>query len=188
MKSAAESAATLATPEVAFVLPLADEAHNFLTALQVEIFRRHGVNDALLAVPHVTLKLGFMTPDLGPFADYIDEVARTTDALPIVLRGIRSFDEEVIFLDVEQTPALDQLRRRIVRELSDRFHVPPKEYEDDRFHFHVTLAYGLPRPAFEEELAHLTRLDPAFRFEAQTLAMLCHTGDHWVTYRRAALR
>ncbi len=183
-----ESAETLARPEVAFVLPLAEDAHNFITELQVEILRRYGVNDGLLASPHVTLKLGFKTPDLRPFADYVDEVARTTPAPEITLRGISSFEEGIIFVDVEPTAALDQLRRRIVRDLAERFQIEPKPYEDDRFHFHVTVAYGLPPSAFEKELAYLRTLNPTFRFKAQTLAMLCHTGEHWITYRRAALR
>ena len=183
-----ESAETLARPEVAFVLPLSEEAHNFITELQVEILRRYGVNDGLLASPHVTLKLGFKTPDLRPFADYIDEVARTTPAPEITLRGISSFEEGIIFVDVEPTAALDQLRRRIVRDLAARFGIEPKPFEDDRFHFHVTVAYGLPQQAFEKELAYLRTLNPTFRFKAQTLAMLCHTGEHWITYRRAALR
>ena len=183
-----DGAVTLAHPEVAFVLPLSDEAHNFITELEVEILRRYGVNEGLLAPPHITLKLGFKTTDLRPFADYVDEVARTTPPLEITLRGIGSFDEGIIFIDVERTAALDQLRRRILRDLAERFQIEPKPFEDDRFHFHVTVAYGLPQSAFEKELAHLAPLNPTFRFEAQTIAMLCHTGDHWITYRRAALR
>ena len=182
-----ERAETLARPEVAFVVPLGDEAHNYMAQLQVEILRRHGVNDGLTAPPHITLKLGFKTPDLARFADYLEEVARSTPSFEITLRGISSFEEGVIFVDVEPPPELHQLRRRVVRELSERFQIEPKPLEDDRFHFHATLAYGLPRRAFEEEVARLSPLKPAFCFEARTLAMLCHTGDHWITYRRAAL-
>jgi 2'-5' RNA ligase len=183
-----ENASTLARPEIAYVLPLGDEAHNFMTQLQVDISRRHGgLNDGMTAPPHITLKLGFRTPDLAQFAGYLDEVAQSTPAFEVSLSGISSFEEGIIFLDVEPNPTLDQLRRRIVRELSDRFQVEPKPLEDHRFHFHATLAYGLPPTAFEEELARLSPLTPRFRFEARTLAMLVHTGEHWVTYRRTAL-
>ena len=183
-----DGAETLERPEVAFVLPLGDDAHNFMTELQVDILRRHGVNDGLLAAPHVTLKLGFKTPDLRRFADYVDEVASGTPALDMTLRGIGSFEEGIIFVDVERTTALDQLRRRIVKDLEERFQIAPKPLEDDRFHFHATLAYGLPQRAFEQELVRLTPLNPTFRFQARTLTMLCHTGEHWIAYRRAALR
>ena len=182
-----ERAETLARPEIAFVLPLGEDAHNFMTQLQVEILRRHGVNDGLTAVPHITLKLGFKTPDLAVFADYLDEVAKSTPAFEITLRGISSFEEGIIFVDVEPSPELDQLRRRIVRELSERFQITPKPLEDNRFHFHATLAYGLPQTVFEQEIARLSPLKPSFCFEARTIAMLCHTGDHWITYRLAAL-
>lgn len=182
-----ERAATLARPQIAIVLPLDHAAHNFMARHQVEILRRHGINEGLTAVPHVTLKLGFKTPDLETFAGYLDEVAKSTPTFEVTLRGIGSFEEGVIFLDVEPTPALDQLRRRIVRELAERYQIEPRPLEDDRFHFHSTLAYGLTQKAFEQELVRLTPLKPTFHFKAQTLALLCHTGDHWITYRRAAL-
>lgn len=178
----------LSRPELAFVVMLGDDAHNFMTELQVEILKRQGINEGLIAPPHITLKLGFKSPDLAVFAGYLDEVARSTAPFEITLRGINAFDDGVIFLDVEPTEALDRLRRRVVRELSERFQIEPRPLEGDRFRFHATIAYGLPQKAFEEELARLSRLTPSFRFQAQTLAMFCHAGKHWITYRRAALR
>jgi 2'-5' RNA ligase len=181
------SRARLEKPELAYVLPLGHEAHNWMTALQVEILQRHGVNEGLIAPPHITLKLGFKRPELALFGAYLDEVAKATPAFEVTLRGIDSFDDGVIFVDVEPTPALDQLRRKIVRELSDRYGVEPRPLEGDQFQFHATLAYGLPKKAFEEERARLSRLKPVFRFQAQTLSMLAHTGKHWITYRRQEL-
>jgi len=178
----------LSRPELAFVVMVGDDAHNFMTELQVEILQRHGVNEGLIAPPHITLKLGFKTPDLAAFAGYLDEVARTTTPFPIIMRGIGAFPDGVIFLDVEPTEELDRLRRRIVRELSERFQIEPRSLEGDQFRFHATLAYRLPAKGFDEELARLSQLTPSFRFQAQTLAMFCHTGKHWTTYRRAALR
>lgn len=180
--------ADLERPELAFVLPVGDDAHNYMTAVQVEVLKRQGINDALVAPPHITLKLGFKTADLGILADYLDEVARTTPPFEITMGRISAFDDGVIFMRVEPTEHLERLRRRIVRELRERFQIEPRALEEDRFRFHATLAYGLSKKGFEEELPRLSRLTPSFRFQAQTLAMFCHMGKHWITYRRAALR
>ncbi len=173
--------------EVAYVLPLGDEAHNYMARLELEILKRNGVNDALTAAPHITLKLGFKTTDLGVFEGYFDELARSTPPFEIAMRGVSSFEEGILFLGVEPSPTLDQLRRKIVRDLAERFQVEPRPLEGDQFRFHATLAHGLSKEAFERERALLSRLSPSFRFEARTLAMLAHTGQHWMTYRRAAL-
>jgi 2'-5' RNA ligase len=180
--------AQLSPPELAFVVMVGDDAHNFMTELQVEILKRQGVNEGLIAPPHITLKLGFKTPELPMFARYLDEVARTTKPFQITMRGIGAFPDGVIYLDVEPTEELDRLRRKIVRELSERFQIEPRPLEGDQFRLHATLAYGLPEKGFDEELARLSQLTPSFRFQAQTLALFCHTGKHWITYRRAALR
>lgn len=180
--------AQLSRPELAFVVMVDDDAHNFMTELQVDILKRQGVNEGLTAPPHITLKLGFKTPELPVFASYFDEVARTTTPFEITMRGIDAFPDGVIFLDVEPAEELDRLRRRIVRELSERFGIEPRPLEGDQFRFHATLAYGLPEKGFDEERARLSQLTPSFRFQAQELALFCHTGKHWITYRRAALR
>jgi 2'-5' RNA ligase len=173
--------------EIAFVVPLADEARNYVRRLQVDILRRHGVNEGLTATPHITLKLGFKTAELDAFEGYLDEIARATAPLEVRLSKISYFDEGIIFVDVEPNPPLDRLRRTIVRDLADRFAVPPRPLEGDQFRFHATLAYGLPKKRFHQEYERLSRLAPSLRFEARSLAMLCHTGEHWITYRRAAL-
>jgi 2'-5' RNA ligase len=180
--------AQLSKPELALVLLVDHDAHNFMTELQVDVLKRQGVNEGLIAPPHITLKLGFKTPDLAVFALYLDEVARTTAPFEITMRGIGSFPDGVIFLDVEPSTELDLLRRRIVRELAERFGIEPRPLEGDQFRFHATIAYGLPEKGFDEERARLSQLTPSFRFRARELALFCHTGKHWITYRRAALR
>ena len=183
-----QRAANFRRLEVALVLPLADEAHNYATRFQVELLRRLGQNDGLAAPPHVTLKLGFKTADLDAVAAYVDEVARETPPLEIRLPRFDAFDDGILFLDVEPTPELDRVRRRIVREVEARFAVPPRPLEGDQFRFHVTLAYGLPKKLFAAERARLlAERPPPLRFEARSIEMICDTGGRWTCYHRAAL-
>jgi 2'-5' RNA ligase len=174
---------------VALLLDGATDAYNHVTALQLAIRRRAGVNEGLSAPPHISLKLGFGATDLDGLARLLDEVAARTEAPEIALGNVASFrDEGILFLDVVKTPELDRLRRDIVGQLAERFQVRPNRYEGDVFHLHVTLAYGLPRREFERECALLAPEAAPFRFRARSLALLCWTGTHWMTVRRATLR
>jgi 2'-5' RNA ligase len=134
------------------------------------------------------LKLGFKTSDLPMYEAYLDELARTTPPFVVRLSHVDCFEEGIIFLGVEPNPALEELRRRLVGELSHRFGIEPGPLEGDQFRFHATLAYGLPPRTFQREYHRLSQLNPRFAFQASSIAILCQTADHWITYRRAALR
>jgi 2'-5' RNA ligase len=183
-----QRAANFRLLEVALVLPLADEPHNYAIGVQVDLLRRYGQNDGLAAPPHITLKLGFKTADLGAVAAYVEEIARETAPLEVSLPRFDAFDEGILFLAVEPTAELDKLRRRIVRDVEERFAVPPRPLEGDLFRFHVTLAYGLPRKIFAAERARLaSERPPPLRFPARSIEMICDTGGRWTCYHRAAL-
>lgn len=175
--------------ELAFVILTSDEVHNHVRRQQLELLRRHGANPALRATPHITLKLGFPAVTLEPFERFLDELAADLAPFEIRLPGYGSFDEGILYLDVERTSPLEALRRRIVGELAARFGVRPLALEEgDRFHFHATLAYGLSRSDFERARGALRHTPLDFRFQVERLALLCHTGSEWVTYRRARVR
>jgi 2'-5' RNA ligase len=183
-----QRAANFRRLEIAFALPLGDDAHNYMRQLQVTLLKKHGFPEGLTAPPHITLKLGFKTSDLGVYEAYLDELARTTPPFLVHLSGVDSFGEGIIFLGVEPNPVLEQLRRRVVCDLSQRFAIEPRPLEGDQFRFHATLAHGLPPRTFQREVQRLSQLAPRFAFQASSVAILCQAADHWITYRRAALR
>jgi 2'-5' RNA ligase len=97
------------------------------------------------------------------------------------------FDEAgIVYMDVVHTPELDSLRRRIVNDLSMQYGIKPNDLEGDQYHFHATLAYlsknDLSRARRELEHVQIER-----RFRLNTLGLICHTGDGWITYKRARL-
>jgi 2'-5' RNA ligase len=173
--------------EIAIVIPLSDEAQNYLVRLQLDILKRFGVNDGLTAHPHITLKLGFRVSDVEPFAQYIEEIAKTTSPFSVTLANFGDFDQRILFQHVQEDFRLDQLRRRIVGDLSEKFGVVPNRLEGDEFKFHVTLAYGMKRSQFLAAKAELSKLKPTRSFRAESLELLCHTGVHWFTYRRSTI-
>ena len=175
------------TFEIAYVILVSSEVHNYMTRLQLDILRRYGANPGLTASPHITLKLGFEVSEIEPFAAYLDRIAGDIEPFEICVRNIDVFDGGIIFLDVEQDPRLENLRRRILRDLSEKYGVEPYPLEGDQYRFHATLAYGLSNRDFERAWKELKDLKVEFRFVFDTLGLFCHTGDGWITYRRAVL-
>ena len=99
------------------------------------------------------------------------------------LRGIGSFEEGIIFLDVEPTP-LSISSGGASSGTRGALRGPAEAVRGRSFHFHVTLAYGCRRRRSEKERDLRSTRVRASASGRRPFAMLCHTGDHWITYRR----
>jgi 2'-5' RNA ligase len=173
---------------VAVVLPLGGEAGRWMLDQQLGMLQRHGCNPGLDAPPHVTLKMGFKVDATAPVERWLADLAAQIAPFTLRLRGIGRFDEGILFLDVERDAALEALRRHVLAELQAGFGVVPQPIEDDRFHFHATLTYGLPGKALDAEQQRLLALAPAFDVPIDHLALWVHGGEHWVALDRQPLR
>ena len=61
--------------------------------------------------------------------------------------------------------------------------------EDGRYHFHATLAAGLPPDEFARAQAALEGTPVGFRFIFDTLGLFCGLGpEESIVYRRAPVR
>jgi 2'-5' RNA ligase len=170
-----------------YAILVGEELHNYIRRLQLEILGKYGRYADVEVSPHITLKQAFPMREIQPFEQHFDTLVAETEPFEITVRDIGFFDDGVVFLDVVQTPSLDSLRKRIVQDLSSGFGVKPYALEDDRYHFHATLARGLPRDSFERARQSLTGRRVEFRFVCDTLALLCRAGGVWITYKRSAL-
>ncbi len=172
---------------LAVVIPLGAEAAHLATGLQIEILRKYGYNPGLDAYPHITLKMGFDVTEIAPFEALVEKIASGVRPFEITVRNFSSFEEGILFLDVEPCNALEQLRQQILAELSASHGIRPLEIEGPQFHFHVTLAHGFTRHEFDElRKSHVTR-KVELKFTARQLALFCHTGSHWVCCKQAGL-
>lgn len=174
--------------QLAYALLVNDEVHNFMRRLEVAIYEQYGSNPAIRLPPHITLKQGFSAGSLKPFEDYLDVLARTVEPFEIVTTGIGSFEQGIIFLDVAQDPRLKTLQRRILEDLSSHG-AAPAPFEDDRYHFHATVASGLEVDALHALCQTLKDTRADFRFVFETLGLFYHAGAHgWILYKRAAMK
>ncbi len=174
--------------QLGFAIILDDATHNLVRRLQLRVARELGIkNPALKQVPHVTLKQPFHAKALEPIEAYFDELLTSIQPFPVQLQGLGWFDEDrVVFLDVAPDPRLETLRRRVLADLGERFRVKPREIEDDRYHFHLTLAYGLAPEDFERTRALVAAEEPpSRRFTCDTLGLFYYTGEEWVVYKRS---
>jgi 2'-5' RNA ligase len=174
------------TLEIAYVIIVSDEVHNYMSKRQLEILRQFGWNQGLEATPHITLKLGFPVEEIGPFEEYFDKLLEEVEPLPICVKDIGFFDEGIIFMNIEHSPQLESLRRRIVNDLSIKYGIVPYPLEDERYRFHGTLGY-VSRRDLPTARMQFEGVKAEFHFMLDTLAILCHTGKEWVTYKRGKL-
>jgi 2'-5' RNA ligase len=136
------------------------------------------------AAPHITLKLGFDTPTTGAVIDCVSRLARDLPPFPISIRDVGFFDDGVAFLDVEPNQTLERLRQAILTELVERHGIRREPIEDERFHFHVTLAYGLSPQELDSTRASFA--DRQFRrvFDAESIDVFRAAGSRWLTCER----
>lgn len=174
--------------QLALVIPLDDASAHDCTRLQIDILRKYGSNPALEAHPHITLKLGFSASETEPFEEYLEELGDAIAPFEIAIRNFDFFDEGIMFLDLEPNSTLEKLRQRILSDLAERYGIQAHAIEDERFRFHVTLAYGLPRRTFDDLRESFVSRRVDFKFNAHRIDLFYHTGHQWVTYKRAALR
>ena len=163
---------------------LNDEVHNFMRRLQVDILNQYGTVSAIAECQHITLKQAFAVDALEPFERYFDRLVNEIKPFELVIKGIGSFDEGIIFLDVEQDIRLKTLRLKILRDLSEQFGIKPHPLEDERYYFHATLVHKMSKGDFAKTLQHLKDIEVSFRFLFDTLGLFYFTGEEWITYKR----
>jgi len=166
---------------------VSEDLHNYMRRLQVGMLLEYGSSFGIEVSPHITLKQAFEVREVEPFERYFDRLVAEIEPFEITVRGVGVFDDGVIFMDVAKNGVLDSLRRRIVRDLATEFGVRPNDLEDDRYHFHATLAKGLPPAYLERARRALEGTLVEFRFPCDTLGLLSHTGTAWITYKRSVL-
>lgn len=171
---------------LAYVIPVSDEARNYMRRVEVEVLGRYGPDPALDEDAHITLKQGFIAPALEPFVRHLDEVAAEVEPFEVVMSGIGAFERGILFVDVRPDPPLEALRQRVVRDLSARFGVEPYALEGAGYRFHATLAYGLSDADAARARRTLEAEPVEFRFPL-TLGLLYHTGARWIMYRTVSV-
>jgi len=173
--------------EIAYALLVSDEIHNFVSASQIDLLEACGPGPQFHVVPHITLKLGFKAPSVREFEAHFDALVGNIEPFEIRVGNIGFFPEGIVFLDVEPSERLRSLRLQVLRELADEYGIVPHEIEGSRYHFHVTIARDLSPTQLARARQLFENSADRFRFVPEAAALLCHTGDQWVFYKRSRI-
>ena len=169
--------------QVAYIIPLDPAVQAFARQLAEEAQTLFGANRALVIEPHITLKTPFEATSLAPFEPLLDALGSELSPFEIHIRGINWFEPDVIFLDVVQDTRLDTLRQRLLAALTE-LGVRPDAVEGDGYHFHITVAWGLP-PEQIRALWHRWRDLPVKLTTLVTeIALVANDGTGWRIRRR----
>lgn len=176
---------------IGYAVLLDDASHNYARQAELDISQRFQTRGGLRQSPHITVKQPFSVETLGPFAGYLDDLARETAAFPIVLSGIDFFEPKAIFIDVEENEHLRALHTKIIDHLRAEHGIEPNAaIEEKNVRFHSTLATSdLTEENFHKAKEYLKNEKPSFSFQASTLALFLHLSpeEGWIIYRRARL-
>ncbi len=169
--------------QLAYIIPLDEAVASFARQLVDEAQAEFGANRALVIEPHITLKTPFEAVGLAPFERVLDDLAGELSPFEIHMTGINWFEPDVVFLDVVQDARLDLLRRRLLAALAE-WGVQPDAVEGDGYHFHITVAWGLPPEAIRRLWERWRGLAVNLTTPLMEVALVANDGTGWRWVRR----
>jgi 2'-5' RNA ligase len=92
-------------------------------------------------VPHITLYPTSTTRDIRDVIRTVERVGQKYTLMPFSIKGFGRFtNSRVIYLDIETSPSLKQLRAELAQELNTIVTTPPTSTNPD-YPFHATIAF-----------------------------------------------
>lgn len=136
---------------------------------------------ALRAPPHITLIPPFKweLDGLKHLEDVLRKFTATQKPLLIRLRDFGAFPPRVVFVDIEESDALCELRGALKSCLDARFDFK-SERPDRPFRPHMTVAFrDLRKSKFHMAWRYFSSLEYQREFVANQLFLLQHDGARW---------
>lgn len=105
-------------------------------------FRVEGVTTKR-AVPHITLFGPFQTNNTNKIITEVERICQNYELVPFTIKGFGCFNRKmnkVIYLEIEPSPELKELRWKLAQQLGKISNTLPKDMQQ-RFQFHATIAF-----------------------------------------------
>lgn len=169
--------------KAAFALLVDADVQNVVRAVVWEIHRKYRTDIDVARLPqHVSLKQPFEITALGPVEQYMSELAASVAPLElhlthleIVPARVENVDSAILWMDVEQTAALQSLQARLNDELASRFVNTAADYDGATYHFHLTLMIGgQPLSIYQKIHPEYSHRLADLRADARQLAMFIY--------------
>lgn len=148
-----------------------------------EYFRdKYHSKAALNSPPHITLHMPFLWNEEKEkkLVTKLLDFARQCDPLKVCLDNFSSFPPKVIFLNVAESDALDQLQHKLHRFFKRELDIFNANYQDRPFHPHLTLAFrDLKKSQYSLAWHEFSKKEYKAEFMADKIALLKHNGKTW---------
>ena len=140
------------------------------------------------AIPaHFTLKYHFTTAEIGQLEALLERFVRTHSRTPVTIGGFGHFLEDVVFVEVELSPAAKRTFEALVSTLRTLPWMPWDRFDAENLHPHMTIAERCGVD-FPEVWEFLTPLERRFSAWFDNITILRKVGerddmDLWAVHR-----
>ena len=158
--------------------PAYEEAHRLK-----EYFREKYHSKAALNSPaHITLHMPFLWNEQKEkkLTGKLQEFASKCVPIKLCLDNFSSFPPRVIFMNVTESDALEELQMNLHRFFKQELDIFNANYLDKPFHPHLTLAFrDLKKAQYHLAWEEFSRKEYKVEFMADKIALLKHNGKSW---------
>lgn len=173
---------------VALIPP--SEFYERVQKLKEEVAEKYDSKAALRSPPHITLHMPFRFREdrEDQLHDIFHRFAASQQAFTVTQNGFGCFEPRVIYVNVDLSPQLDELRRALVKQMRHDLKLENADYKDRPFHPHMTIAFrDLKKPAFYEAWKQYQDQYIAHSWTCNSFFLLRHTGKIWLPHTEYGL-
>ncbi len=145
---------------------------------------------ALNSPPHITLHMPFFWKGEKEkkLVAKLEEFARKCGPIKLCLDNFSSFPPRVIFMNVTESDALDELQQNLHRFFKRELDIFNANYQDKPFHPHLTLAFrDLRKSQYHLAWQEFSKKEYKAEFMADKIALLKHNGKNWDVLKEVIL-
>lgn len=158
--------------------PVFDEA----LELKEYFARNYQSKAALNSPPHITLHMPFLWhgEKETKLVTKLQDFASQCDPIKVCLDNFASFPPRVIFMNVTESDALDEMQKELHRFFKQELDIFNANYRELPFHPHLTLAFrDLKKPQYHLAWEEFSKKEFKAEFMADKIALLKHNGKSW---------
>ena len=159
-------------------------------ALKEYVKEKYNSKAALNSPPHITLHMPFLWNEEKEkkLLTKLQEFARQCDPIKVCLDNFSSFPPRVIFINVTESDALNELQRRLHRFFKRELDIFNANYQDRPFHPHLTLAFrDLRKSQYPLAWGEFSNKEYKAEFMADKIGLLKHNGKSWDVLKEFSL-
>lgn len=145
---------------------------------------------SLNSPPHITLYPPFkLEKEEEALINDLKQQAAIIEPFRVQLKDFGAFPPRVIFIDVQEQPALHKLQKAISKCLDDYVQEEGGKKEERPYHPHMTLAFrDLSKPYFKEAWKEFNERELSYSWQVDEFTLLRHNGKKWEEYQQFPLK